>query len=86
MRPIRCGAGSSPTCAGFIDRGRASGAAPIAQAPPPLPTKPSIAVMPFANLSDDPEQEYFADGMVVEIVDGAVAHPLDLRHRQRLDA
>ena len=35
---------------------------------PPLPTKPSIAVLPFANLSGDPEQEYFADGMVVEIV------------------
>jgi TolB-like protein len=33
----------------------------------PLPTKPSIAVMPFANLSGDPEQDYFADGMVAEI-------------------
>ena len=33
----------------------------------PLPSKPSIAVMPFANLSGDPEQDYFADGMVVEI-------------------
>ena len=30
--------------------------------------KPSIAVLPFANLSDDPEQEYFADGMVDEII------------------
>jgi adenylate cyclase len=37
-------------------------------APPALPRKPSLAVMPFANLSGDPEQEYFADGMVVEIV------------------
>jgi adenylate cyclase len=34
----------------------------------PLPDKPSIAVLPFANLSDDPEQEYFADGMVEEII------------------
>jgi adenylate cyclase len=32
-----------------------------------LPNKPSIAVLPFANLSGDPEQDYFADGMVTEI-------------------
>ena len=35
---------------------------------PPLPDKPSIAVLPFENLSGDPEQEYFADGMVEEII------------------
>jgi adenylate cyclase len=34
----------------------------------PLPDKPSIAVLPFANLSGDPEQEYFVDGMVEEII------------------
>jgi adenylate cyclase len=34
----------------------------------PLPDKPSIAVLPFANMSGDPEQEYFVDGMVEEIV------------------
>jgi adenylate cyclase len=34
----------------------------------PLPDKPSIAVLPFQNMSDDPEQEYFADGMVEEII------------------
>jgi adenylate cyclase len=33
----------------------------------PLPDKPSLAVLPFQNLSGDPEQEYFADGMVEEI-------------------
>jgi TolB-like protein/class 3 adenylate cyclase len=34
----------------------------------PLPDKPSIAVLPFQNMSGDPEQEYFADGMVEEII------------------
>jgi TolB-like protein/Tfp pilus assembly protein PilF len=34
----------------------------------PLPDKPSIAVLPFANMSDDPQQEYFADGMADEII------------------
>jgi adenylate cyclase len=35
-----------------------------------LPDKPSIAVLPFQNMSGDPEQEYFADGMVEEIITG----------------
>jgi TolB-like protein/Tfp pilus assembly protein PilF len=35
-----------------------------------LPDKPSIAVLPFANLSGDADQEYFADGMVEEIITG----------------
>src|ERR1700704_805373 len=34
----------------------------------PIPDKPSIAVLPFENMSGDPEQEYFADGMVEEII------------------
>jgi len=34
----------------------------------PLPDKPSIAVLPFDNMSDDPEQEYFADGMAEDII------------------
>src|SRR6476660_2583216 len=38
-----------------------------AESPPPMPDKPSIAVLPFENMSGDPEQEYFADGMVEEI-------------------
>jgi adenylate cyclase len=41
-------------------------AKPIAA--PPLPDKPSIAVLPFANMSGDPEQEYFVDGVVEEII------------------
>jgi adenylate cyclase len=36
--------------------------------PLPLPEKPSIAVLPFQNMSGDPEQEYFADGMVEDII------------------
>jgi adenylate cyclase len=39
----------------------------VTESPPALPDKPSIAVLPFQNMSGDPEQEYFADGMVEEI-------------------
>jgi TolB-like protein/tetratricopeptide (TPR) repeat protein len=41
---------------------------PSARAPLALPDKPSIAVLPFQNMSGDPEQEYFADGMAEEIL------------------
>jgi TolB-like protein/class 3 adenylate cyclase len=47
------------------------GAAPAGPPEPrflPLPDKPSIAVLPFQNMSGDPEQEYFVDGMVEEII------------------
>jgi TolB-like protein/class 3 adenylate cyclase len=40
---------------------------PRTQMPLPLPDKPSIVVLPFQNMSGDPEQDYFADGMVEEI-------------------
>jgi TolB-like protein/class 3 adenylate cyclase len=46
---------------------------PVAAAGGPaltVPEKPSIAVLPFQNMSGDPEQEYFADGMVEDIVTG----------------
>ena len=58
-----------------IKQGRAATATPhgesVAAAPSTehaVPDKPSIAVLPFQNLSGDPEQEYFADGMVEEII------------------
>src|SRR5262249_12294365 len=41
---------------------------PTAKGTLPLPDKPSIAVLPFANMSGDAEQEYFADGIVEEII------------------
>jgi TolB-like protein len=41
---------------------------PVPSSSLPLPDKPSIAVLPFLNMSGDPEQEYFADGMVEEII------------------
>jgi adenylate cyclase len=40
---------------------------PASPQPLPLPEKPSIAVLPFANMSGDPEQEYFADGITEDI-------------------
>jgi adenylate cyclase len=47
---------------------RARPAMPQPGSNPTLPDKPSIAVLPFANMSGDPEQEYFVDGMVEEII------------------
>src|SRR5215469_17017353 len=41
-----------------------------ARAPLALPDRPSIAVLPFANMSGDPEQDYFVDGMVEDIITG----------------
>jgi TolB-like protein len=48
----------------------AAGAAPPTSPVLALPDKPSVAVLPFSNLSGDPEQEYFADGMVDDIITG----------------
>ena len=57
---VRIGPNSSPATKPPIETAR-----PLA-----LPDKPSIAVLPFENMSGDPEQEYFADGMVEDIITG----------------
>ena len=56
---------------------------PVSASPLPLPDKPSIAVLPFQNMSGDPEQEYFADGMVEEIIT-ALSRKVDTRVPGRL--
>jgi adenylate cyclase len=58
-KPVRAFAVRAGAFSALIDR---------LSAAPPLPDKPSIAVLPFQNMSGDPEQEYFADGMVEEII------------------
>ena len=53
-----------------VYRVRSDTIAPTASGTLALPDKPSIAVLPFQNISGDPEQEYFADGMVEDITTG----------------
>jgi adenylate cyclase len=59
-RGYRFTAPVTQAAADFATTSRSTGSA--------LPNKPSLAVMPFRNMSGDPEQEYFADGIVEEII------------------
>ena len=61
---VRIGPSSSPAT-----KTQTETAQPLA-----LPDKPSIAVMPFANISSDPEQDNFADGMVEDIITALSCH------------
>jgi adenylate cyclase len=58
---------AKPVRAYAVRAGASSALTERLSAAPPLPDKPSIAVLPFQNMSGEPEQEYFADGMVEEI-------------------
>src|SRR6476659_603013 len=66
-RPVRVYAARSKDHLGTLASGVLT-SHPDANKQLPLPDKPSIAVLPFQNMSGDPEQEYFADGIVEDII------------------
>ena len=68
VRVYRIGPEIGPRASRPLSGVDATGTAAVQPATLPLPDKPSIAVLPFQNMSGDPEQEYFVDGMVEEII------------------
>jgi adenylate cyclase len=63
------------------------GGGPVAreqQAAPPLPSKPSIVVLPFVNMSGDADQEFFADGLTEDILTELSRLPRPLHHLPKL--
>lgn len=66
-RPVRLYAVRGATSAATMTTA-ANSIMPPNSKPLPLPDKPSIAVLPFQNMSGDPEQEYFADGIAEDVL------------------
>lgn len=66
-RPVRVYSVGSRASSGPLGQAQM---APTASTALPLPDKPSIAVLPFHNMSGDSEQEYFVDGIVEDIITG----------------
>jgi adenylate cyclase len=58
-----------------VGSSRVTGQPITAPAALPLPDKPSIAVLPFANMSSDPEQEFFADGIADDVITTLSQYP-----------
>ena len=56
------------SAADWSGKGASPSVAAALTAPPALPDKPSIAILPFTNMSADPEQEYFTDGITEDII------------------